>query len=176
MNPLRASYLEALGIRRWVRRIPAEPGSESPAAEGALAEPSVDAPTGQGASGWRLGEAEGRCLLLCGDEQEADTVLAGDLARCLRGGTVWGWPEPDGGHPALPEALRQSAPAALIVFGEALAHAAFAGEAPERIGSAPVLVAPALAELRSSPARRRDCWQLLQSLAGPGSRGEEEAS
>lgn len=166
MNPLRASYLEALGIRRWVRRIPAEPDSGAPAAEGTDAGTSTAPLPEQGASGWRFDEAEGRCLLLCGDGEEAGTALAGDLARCLRGGAVWGWPEPDGGHSTFSEAFRQSAPAALIVFGEALARTAFAGEAPERVGSAPVLVAPALADLRSSPACRRDCWRLLQTLAG----------
>ena len=109
-----------------------------------------------------VGPGSGSLLLICAGPELTATPLAADLARSLLAPPVWAWPDLDesAGVP-LAEAVAERLLTAVVVFGQDLSMRLFAGAAPRNLGSACIVVLPALQELLSDPQARRNCWRAL---------------
>lgn len=198
MTPeVRLGYLEALGIRLWVRReklaeftpapaatqapTPARESSPAAAATGpsASATSVAKAPpvpeTGPASAvapasprverkprALRLGPGEGPGLFLCAGPGEASGPLAGDLGRTLGGQPAWAWPDAGSAARPVETVSEERMFTAIVVFGAGLARAVFGGQPPVTCGAARVLIAPSMAELKSSAKARQACWKVLR--------------
>lgn len=151
IQPRHKAYLDAMGIPVWVLRA-VTPGDSK-------------------ACPVQIGPGSGQVLLLCAAGDDLAGKLASDISRCLRAEPVWGWPVEDDSAGPLTEAVTERLFTHILVLGRDAEAAAFGGPAPELIGSAAVIRAPALADLGQSMADRRKLWALLcqHRLAGPRS-------
>jgi len=138
------AYLHAMGIPVWLAR-----------ARGADAQPAAS--TGR----VQLGPGQGPVLLLCGAIHEPACLLASDVARALACGPVWAWPAAPGEGLELPMAASEGLFTHAIIFGSETEIALFGGPAPDMLGPALVLRAPALDTLASSAGARRGLWRIL---------------
>lgn len=139
----RLQYLQAMELPVWLLRRQDEAGAGEPAR-------------------LHIGPGNGSLLLLCSEPGETATPLAADLVRSLSAVPVWGWPDSDGSAGvALAEAVAERLLTGVAVFGMALSQQVFASVAPATLGSARVVVLPALQELLSDPLARRSCWRTL---------------
>jgi hypothetical protein len=77
---------------------------------------------------------------------------------------VWGWLDPLAGADGqlLEEIIAGRLLTRVVLFGPEPVRRLFPGPAPEIIGSATVLNAPALEELAASGSARRALWQKLR--------------
>ncbi|NIP19329.1 MAG: hypothetical protein GWM87_15100 [Xanthomonadales bacterium] len=138
----RAAYLDALGIQTWVRK---ELVEDSDVAAGCL----------------RLGPGTGRLLLLCASAEETAGKLAADIARALPEQPVWAWPgEGQEDRPAR-EVVDEHLFTDLLAFGKEPARLVLGKKLPETLGSARVILAPAMDELQREAAARRALWRVL---------------
>jgi hypothetical protein len=137
----RRAYLEALGFDVWVTR------------------PAAAERSRLGVSG-----GQGSTLLVCPAIADSDTELARDLARALGGDPVWAWLDPpaDADGQQLEEIIAGRLLTRVVVFGPEPLRCLFRGPAPETIGSATVLSAPALEELAASGSARLALWRKLR--------------
>jgi len=133
------AYLQAMDIPVWSLRFatPSEP------AAGALL---------------KLGPGSGGVLLVCGADHESAGRLANDIVRPLSGSPVWAWPLDDEEAVALDSAVEEHLFTTVAVFGEELARRFFAGEAPALIGSAQLVILPAMQDIQNSAEARRALW------------------
>jgi hypothetical protein len=165
---LQIRYLRALGIDVWVLRRPPESGG--PAAESDAESSLGDRPTDEprGASPWVIGPGNGSLLLLCGSPEEAASPLATDIARCLNGEPVWGWPAPGRGAEGVPleAAIRERLFTGVLVFGGAARE-----NTPAVSGSARLLRVPAIFDLARDPHARRALWARLRATGWCAARG-----
>lgn len=146
----RRAYLEALGFDVWVTR--------SAASErGRL-----------GVSG-----GQGSTLLVCPAIADSDTELARDVVRALGGDPAWAWLDPpaDAGGQRLEEVIAGRLITRVVLFGPEPGRCLFRGPAPEIVGSATVLSAPALEELAASGSARLALWRQLRSTTSAGRGG-----
>ena len=139
----RQQYLQAMELSVWLLRQQDEAGSGEPAS-------------------LHIGPGNGSLLLVCSEPGETATPLAADLVRSLPAVPVWAWPAVDGNAGvSLAEAVADRLLTGVAVFGTELSQRVFASAAPGTLGSARVVVLPALQELLSDPLARRSCWRAL---------------
>lgn len=141
MDALQLQYLQAMRIPVWVPRVAA--GLE---AEGAVC--------------LHVGPGSAPVLLVCAEAGHSATTLASDLARALGGAPAWAWPDVPG-EGSLEETVRERLLTGIAVFGADLARRLFGGSPPASLGTARVVVLPAMDELLADPGARRGCWKLL---------------
>ena len=108
----------------------------------------------------------GSTLLVCPAMADGDTELARDIARSLGGDPVWAWLEPpaDVASQRLEEIIAGRLITRVVLFGPEPGRCLFRGPIPEVIGSATILIAPALEELAASGTARRSLWRKLRNL------------
>jgi DNA polymerase III psi subunit len=142
----RRAYLEALGYDVWVARPPApEPGRLS------------------------VGVGGGSTLLVCDAAGDCSTELARDLVRTVGGEPAWAWLDPvdESGGEALGDVVSGRLITRILLFGRGTAQRLFQGSVPEIVGSATVMVVPALQELAVSGLARQTLWQQLRKWQRP---------
>ena len=157
----RNAYLRALGIDVWVPRAVADKATfvhPEPGTASALPPPV--------AHGLHLGPGDGNTLLLCNAPAEAATRLAADIARCLDGEPVWGWPVPAAVGPgiSLQQAIEQRLFTRVLVFGRELGEFVsefVSGSDARVIASARILCTSSITELAGSPVAKRTLWSEL---------------
>lgn len=142
MDPLRLAYLRALDIPVWLPR-------------GQLPENAVMFER------IRLGPGQGEVLLICDRQEEASSTLFSDIARALPVAPVWGWPDGSGSGLTVGDAVAEALFTGLVIFGHALADRLLGPNAPDRLGSARVLVTDDLGTLSSSASARRELWRRM---------------
>ncbi|NNL96466.1 MAG: hypothetical protein HKO64_12665, partial [Xanthomonadales bacterium] len=135
------AYLDAMNIPVWVLRSTAEASNSACAVQ--------------------LGPGSGQVLLLCASREHSAGKLASDIARALRIEPVWGWPVDDPSCPLLAESVGERLFTHIVVFGSDAELSGFGGPASELLGSAAVIRAPAMPDLRQSAAERRKLWAQL---------------
>lgn len=146
------AYLDAMGIPVWVLR----DGNAS-------SHETLDV---------QLGPGSGQVLLLSSTLNESAGRLAADIARSLRSEPVWGWPATDEPGLNLQDAVKERLLTHIVVFGTDAAAQMIDRSASELLGSAIVVRAPSLSDLKTSVAERRKFWSILcqHRLAGPRGR------
>lgn len=152
-------YLRAMGIDVWVPRSRVDAAARA----GTSAEPPAtsDSPSGA-AAGFTLGPGSGSLLLLCDSAQQASLPIAADIARCLDGAPVWGWPARDAGGVPLEAAVRERLFTGVLVFGT-LAEAGAAGALLQVCASARIVRTQSLPDLARDPDERRALWSTLSA-------------
>lgn len=149
------AYLEAMNIPVWVAR-------QQPAT---LVEPppvTVQAAADKTASqGLKLGPGSDGVLLVCASGSDAASKLANDIARVLPKTPVWGWPDSDDSAVTPADAVNENLFTCVAVFGEALGQLLFGQQVPAALGSATVVILPAMSELTSNADARRKLWVEL---------------
>lgn len=162
------AYLEAMDIPVWTARcqpdemieasIPEMPATQQ-VAEPALAEATL--PQATAAQGLKLGPGSGGVLLICARDSDSASKLANDIARVLPKNPVWAWPDGDESAIAPRDAVDENLFTSVAVFGDALAQLLFAKQVPAALGSATVVILPALSELAQDADARRLLWSEL---------------
>lgn len=158
-----------MGIDVWLPRLTTAPANEHHNPAGVETREVVQV-SDTGAAGSALlehivvGPGNGSTLLLCGGSEEASTALAADIARCLEGEPVWGWPASSAAAAGttLGDAIEEHLFTRVLVFGrEPVANAAVrtAGFA----GSAQLIWTDPIPVLMESGAARRRLWQELSA-------------
>jgi len=144
MRELQRRYLEALEIPVWVPR-------------------AAEMMPGAVPDRIRLGPGSGASLFICSGPEASSSLLAADIVRALPEPPVWAWPEDVEDAMAVGAAVKERLFSSIIVFGEELASRLFGPGCPESVGSARLVIAPAMSALAGSPHLRRACWRLLVS-------------
>ena len=147
MNARQRQQLAAMGIRQWVPRPGGPLADEVPM--GIAVDPSAgDAPV----------------LMLTGLPDPGDAVLFEDFRRAVGPSVCRGWPEAN--EPVLAERVSGGLLTHIIVFGQGVAAEVFGADAPERVGSARLIVLPSLKRLAAESDARREAWAALVSAGG----------
>ncbi len=167
------AYLEAMNIPVWVARHQPEvmltPVAEQLVAEkvtpqiASQATPQAAPQTAPQATpqGLKLGPGSDGILLVCARDSDSASKLANDIARVLPKTPVWGWPDSGDSAIAPFEAVNENLFTCVAVFGEALGQLLFGKQVPAALGSATVVILPAMSELQSSADARRKLWSEL---------------
>lgn len=145
------AYLEAMNIPVWVTRLQPE----------ALMEASPATAATSASQGLKLGPGSDGVLLVCASASDSASKLANDIVRVLPKTPVWGWPDIDDSAVTPAEAVNENLFTCVAVFGEALGQLLFGQQMPAALGSATVVILPAMSELTSSADARRKLWSDL---------------
>jgi len=153
------AYLEAMNIPVWLARHQPEVATDSqiptaPVADAALPGKAVS-------QGLKLGPGSDGVLLICARDSDSASKLANDIARVLLKNPVWGWPDSDNSAVTPFDAVNENLFTCVAIFGDALAQLLFAKQVPAALGSATVVILPAMSELESSSDARRKLWSEL---------------
>jgi hypothetical protein len=143
MDALRLRYLHAMQIPVWVER-------SAP----------VAAALAKGPVGLKVGPGNGAVMLVCEDADHTATSLAADLSRAIGNAPAWAWPDANC-DTALEETVNERLLTGVAVLGQGLAQCLFEGKPPSLLGTARLVVLPAMQELLADPQARRRCWSLL---------------
>jgi len=139
------AYLDAMDIGVWCLRetiSPAVPALES-------------------APGLRLGPGGGGVLLICAADTHSASRLANDISRALGSVPVWAWPDNGDDQISLTNAVEENLFTTVAVFGNDLAHELFGDETPASLGSANLVLLPAMKEIQSQARARQVLWATM---------------
>lgn len=131
-------------------------GADAQVSVPAVAEPVL--PKKTVSQGLKLGPGSDGILLICARDSDSASKLANDIARVLPKNSVWGWPDSDDSAIAPYAAVNENLFTCVAVFGGALAQLLFDKQVPAALGSATVVILPAMSELESSSDARRKLW------------------
>lgn len=109
----------------------------------------------------KLGPGSGGILLVCGADHESAGRLANDIVRALNGSPVWAWPVAGEAAVSLDNAVEEHLFTTVAFFGAELAGRFFAGELPALVGSAQLVVLPAMQDIQNNATARRALWTGL---------------
>jgi len=139
------AYLDAMDIGVWCLR-----ETSSPAA------PALDS-----APGLKLGPGGGGVLLICAADTDSASRLANDISRALGNVPVWAWPEPGDSATSLTCAVEDNLFTTVAIFGNELANKFFSDELPVSLGSAKLVLFPAMEDIQSQAEARQALWATL---------------
>ncbi len=173
----RLQYLDAMGIQPWISKEQAAMlAVQATATEtrqlAVQALPGSDTATGLPIEDlfFEIGPGAGQTLLLCGKRNEASSLLASDIARCMDEAPVWGWQvqhtaQAKSGETglSLERAIKERLFTRVLVFASGSAAKPHSNEV---LGSARVIYAPPLAVLAKSPEQKRSLWLQLRGNDG----------
>ena len=111
--------------------------------------------------GLKLGPGSGGVLLVCAKDSDSASKLGNDITRVLPNNPVWGWPDKVDTGVSPQEAVNENLFTCVAVFGDALAQLLFDKQVPSALGSATVVVLPAMSELEHNAEARRKLWSVL---------------
>ena len=173
------AYLEAMDIPVWVLRQQASPApvghAQSPpqvqeviakpaAVEAVTADPVAAEPAGADqvrSPGLKLSPGAGGVMLVCARDSDSASKKSNDITRALGKMPVWAWPAADEQALSAADAVEENLFTCVAIFGEALGHLLFGDEIPSSLGSARLVLLPAMSELTNSAAARRELWSVL---------------
>ena len=177
MDRRQQAYLEAMDIPVWVARQQPQAAVDHQASEtvaghatevvaqqtteavGQQPSPAVAQPQPTAlAQGLKLGPGSGGILLVCAKDRDSASKLGNDIARVLPNNPVWAWPDNNESAVSPNEAVNENLFTCVAVFGDALAQLLFDKQVPSAIGSAKLVVLPAMSELESSAGARQQLW------------------
>ena len=153
------AYLEAMDIPVWVAR--QQPDTEVYTDPSPTPVPRQPQPQSAVIQTLKLGPGSGGVLLICAKDTESSSKLATDIARALPKNPVWGWPDNDDSAVTPADAVEENLFTVVAVFGEALAQLLFGQQVPDTLGSARLVVLPAMSELHGSADARRQLWSIF---------------
>ncbi len=136
----RQAYLDAMGITVWSLRDTTKPGN---------------------AVGLNLGPGSGSLLLVCAVDMDSASKLANDIVRSLGSVPVWSWPAETAESVSLEDAVSDHLFTTIAIFGSALAERFFGDTVPDSLGSANLVVLPAMEDLDNQADARRLLWGIL---------------
>ena len=139
------AYLEAMDIPVWTMR-----HSTTPEPVPVECDLSI-----------KLGPGNGGILLICASESEPASKLANDIARSLGTVPVWSWPDSGGESLKPATAVDKNLFTTVAVFGTALAGQFFGSQIPASLGSANLVVLPAIPDLETNAEARKTLWSDL---------------
>ncbi|MGH8035856.1 MAG: hypothetical protein ACREO9_11565, partial [Lysobacterales bacterium] len=155
----RHEYLRTLGIDVWIPLCQSA-GPHLSSGEATRALPDDAIPNLN--RGIIVGPGAGNLLLVCANSNEAATVLAADIARCLDCEPVWSWPAPEDSDEgmALEQAIAERLFTRVLILGKELCESAI-DPAARVLGSARLLQAESIPLLAAKAEARRALWSAL---------------
>ena len=142
INSRQQAYLEALDIGVWRLR----------------GTPSISTPDLDAGTGLKLGPGGGGILLVCAADTHSASRLANDIARALGSVPVWAWPDSDVGAIKLSDAVEENLFTTVAIFGDELAQDLNGNELPVSLGSAKLVVLPAMEDIQCRAEARQALW------------------
>ena len=142
INSRQHAYLEALDIGVWRLR----------------ETPSISTPDLDTEMGLKLGPGGGGILLVCAADTHSATRLANDIARALGSVPVWAWPDSDASAIKLIDAVEKNLFTTVAIFGDDLAQQFYGSELPVSLGSAKLVVLPAMEDIQCRAEARQALW------------------
>ena len=144
------SYLDAMEIGVWSLREISDPAAHA-------------IPVTNKSPGLKLGPGGGGILLICAADNDSASRLAGDIVRALGSVPVWAWPQVDSSAVKLSNAVEENLFTTVAIFGNELAARFFDADLPDSLGSANLVLLPAMQEIQSRPKARQALWTTFCS-------------
>ena len=145
VNSRQQAYLDAMDIGVWCLR------GTHPAA-------MINT---ENVPGLKLSPGGGGVLLVCATDTDSASRLATDIGRALGGVPVWAWPVSDDTAVKMNIAIEENLFTTVAIFGQALAGRFFGRELPDNLGSAKLLLLPAMQDIQSKAEARRTLWSTF---------------
>ena len=138
------AYLDAMDIGTWHLRESSFPG-----------------PAKNKVPGLKLGPGGGGVLLICAVDTDSASRLANDISRALGSVPVWAWPDEDDSAVNLTSSVEENLFTTVAIFGHELAGQFFEGDLPASLGSANLVLLPAMPDLLGQAEARRALWAIF---------------
>jgi DNA polymerase III psi subunit len=145
INSRQQAYLDAMDIGVWCLR-------ETPSIKTCV-------PASQ--PGLKLGPGGGGVLLVCAADNHSASRLANDISRTLGSVPVWAWPSSDSNAAKLADAVEENLFTTVAIFGKDLAGQFLEGDLPVSLGSAKLVLLPAMDDIQDHADAKRALWTTL---------------